>query len=81
MDHSSSLSDAMGQIFDSMEACDFQIMVQSVPDDSPEVAVQTVCAHKMILSLFRPFNVSEGAESVVISISRPCLPHFTTFIR
>lgn len=71
----------MGQIFDSMEACDFQIVVQSVPDDSSEMAVQTVCAHKLILSPFRPFNVSEAAESVVISINRPCLPHFTTFIR
>lgn len=43
---------------------------------------QTVCAHKIILSPFQPFNMSGGgAKSITISISRPCLQHFPTFIR
>lgn len=67
----------MGRIFDSGDACDFLIVVRSSDED----VSQTVCAHKMILSPFQPFNVSEGSESVTISISRPCLQHFTTFVR
>lgn len=69
----------MGRIFDSAEACDFLIVAQS--EDSSEMVSQTICTHKLILSPFRPFNVSKGAESLTISISRPCLQHFTTFIR
>lgn len=79
MDHSSGLSEAMGRIFDSADACDYQIVAQS--EDSSEVVSQTICAHKMILSQFRPFNVSKGAESITVNISLPCLQHFTSFIR
>lgn len=79
MDHSSGLSEAMGRIFDSGDACDFLIVAQS--EDSSEMVSQTICAHKVILSQFQPFNVSKGAESITIHISRPCLQHLTTFIR
>lgn len=81
LDHSSGLSEEMGRIFDSGAACDFLIVVRSSNEDVSETDALTVCAHKMILSPFQPFNVSEGSESVTISISRPCLQHFTTFIR
>lgn len=81
LDHSSGLSEAMGRIFDSGDACDFLMVVKSSNEDASETDAQTVCAHKMILSQFQPFNVSEGSESLTISISRPCLQHFTTFIR
>uniref|UniRef100_H3CWM7 Galectin 3 binding protein, tandem duplicate 3 n=1 Tax=Tetraodon nigroviridis TaxID=99883 RepID=H3CWM7_TETNG len=77
LDHSRDLSEVMGRIFDSGDACDFLIVVRSSDED----VSQTVCAHKMILSPFQPFNVSEGSESITISISRPCLQHFTTFVR
>lgn len=79
LDHSSGLSEAMGRIFDSTDACDFLIVAQS--EDSSEMVSQTICAHKVILSPFRAFNVSNGAESITISIRRPCLQHFTTFVR
>lgn len=71
----------MGRIFDSADACDFLIVAQSTTGDSSEMVTQTICAHKVILSPFRPFNVSKGAESITVSIGRPCLQHFTTFIR
>ncbi|TNM97215.1 galectin-3-binding protein A-like [Takifugu flavidus] len=79
LDHSSGLSEAMGRIFDSADACDFLIVART--EDSSETVSQTICAHKVILLPFRPFNVSKGAESITISMSRPCLQHFTTFIR
>lgn len=81
MDHSSVLSEAMGRLFDSGEACDFLILVQSSNEEASEMETQTVCAHKIILSPFQPFNMSEEAKSITISISRPCLQHFPTFIR
>lgn len=81
LDHSSDLSEAMGRIFDSGSACDFLIVVISSNEDASEMVSQTVCAHKMILSPFQRFNISEGSESITINIRRPCLQHFTTFIR
>lgn len=81
LDHSSGLSEAMGRIFDGGDACDFLIVVQSWNEEGSGMENQTVCAHKMILSPFQPFNVSQGSESITISVSRPCLQHFTTFIR
>lgn len=81
LDHSSGLSEAMGRIFDGGDACDFLIVVQSWSEEGSGMENQTVCAHKMILSPFQPFNVSQGSDGITISVSRPCLQHFTTFIR
>lgn len=81
LDHSSGLSEAMGRIFDGGDACDFLIVVQSWNEEGSWMENQTVCAHKMILSPFQPFNVSQGTDSITISVSWPCLQHFTTFIR
>lgn len=81
LDHSSGLSEEMGRIFDSGDACDFLIVANSTNKDASEMETQTVCAHKMILSPFKLFNVSEGSESITVSIRSPCLQHFTTFIR
>lgn len=81
LDHSSDLSEVMGRIFDSGNACDFLIVVKGWNEDASEMVSQTVCAHKMILSPFQPFNVSEGSERITINVRHPCLQHFTTFIR
>ncbi|XP_070837962.1 galectin-3-binding protein B [Chaetodon trifascialis] len=86
LDHSLSLSDDLGQIFDSAVGCDFLISVQSVTgnrqeDGTPEKVETSICAHKMILSRFPSFNASEGTTSITVSISQTCQPHFTSFIR
>lgn len=81
VDHSGGLSEAFGRIFDSSDACDFLIVAQSASEDGSELETQTVCSHKMILAPYEPFNVSAGAETLTISVSRPCLQHFATFIR
>lgn len=84
VDHRLSLSDALGQIFDSENGCDFFILVQSGTeneDGTPEMAVKTFCAHKIILSQFPLFNASEGTTSITVSISQPCQQHFKAFIR
>lgn len=79
LDHSSGLSKAMGQIFDNGDACDIVILVHSSNGNASEM--DTICAHKMILSPFQAFNVSEESKIITINISRPCLEHFHTFIR
>lgn len=86
LDHSISLSDDLGQIFDSETGCDFEIQVQSPTgntekDGTLEMAETTICAHKMILSQFPLFNASDENASIAISISQSCQPHLTPFIR
>ncbi|XP_032392741.1 galectin-3-binding protein A isoform X3 [Etheostoma spectabile] len=86
LDHSISLSDELGQIFDSGNGCDFQILVQSATgnrneDGAPEMVATTICTHKIVLSQFPLFNASEGMTSITVPISQSCQPHFTSFIR
>ncbi|KAM9346650.1 putative DMBT1-like protein [Symphorus nematophorus] len=86
LDHSISLSDELGQIFDSGDGCDFLIVVQSATgnkqeDGTPEMAETTICAHKMILSRFPFFRASEETTNITVTISQSCQPHFTSFIR
>ncbi|KAK5856246.1 hypothetical protein PBY51_007854 [Eleginops maclovinus] len=86
LDHSISLSEERGQIFDSSDGCDFLILVQSISDNiqddgTQEVVKTTICAHKIILSQFPRFNASEGINNITINISESCQPHVTTFIR
>ncbi|KAF3846306.1 hypothetical protein F7725_003384, partial [Dissostichus mawsoni] len=86
LDHSISLSDERGQIFDSSNGCDFLILVQSasenVQDDGTQDVVETpICAHKHILSQFPLFNASEGINNITVNVSQSCQPHVTTFIR
>ncbi|XP_029293835.1 galectin-3-binding protein A-like [Cottoperca gobio] len=84
LDHSISLSDERGQIFDSGNGCDFLITVQSDTgnkheDGTPELVGTTICVHKLIFSQFPLFNASEGIAN--ITVSQSCQPHFTSFIR
>lgn len=86
LDHSISLSDERGEIFDSSNGCDFLILVQSasenVQDDGTQEVVETpICAHKHILSQFPLFNASEGINNITVNVSQSCQPHVTTFIR
>ncbi|XP_033944701.1 galectin-3-binding protein A-like [Pseudochaenichthys georgianus] len=86
LDHSISLSDERGEIFDSSNGCDFLILVQSasenVQDDGTQEVVETpICAHKHILSQFPLFNASEGINNITVKVSQSCQPHVTTFIR
>ncbi|XP_078125364.1 galectin-3-binding protein A-like [Sander vitreus] len=86
LDHSITLSDELGQIFDSGNGCDFLILVQSATgnreeDGTPEMVGTTICTHKIILSQFPLFNASEGMTSITVPISQSCQPHFTSFIR
>lgn len=82
LDHTFSLSDELGQIFDSGNGCDFLILLRSetgrLEEGSPET---TICTHKLVLSKFPLFNASEETTSITVSISQACQPHFTPFIR
>ncbi|TNN72700.1 Galectin-3-binding protein A [Liparis tanakae] len=85
LDHSISLSDERGQIFDSASGADFFISVRSVTgntqeDGAPEVVGVTIWAHKLILSQFPLFNASEGSN-ITVDIRLSCQPHFSSFIR
>ncbi|XP_008301379.1 galectin-3-binding protein A [Stegastes partitus] len=86
LDHSISLSDDLGQIFDSGNDCDFRIFVRSPSgnkqdDGTPQMVETTICAHKVILSQFPLFKASVGIANITININPSCLPHFTSFIR
>ncbi|KAF7667955.1 hypothetical protein LDENG_00038560 [Lucifuga dentata] len=90
LDHGLLLSEDLGQIFDSGDGCDFQILVQSptgnrLEDETMEMALTTICAHKIILSQFpfftREMNVSRGISNMSIQVSQSCQPHVTSFIR
>lgn len=86
LDHSISLADDLGQIFDSGKGCDFLIIVQSPtgskPDTGSKEVIETkICAHKVILSQFPRFNASEGIDNITVDVSLPCQPHFTSFVR
>ncbi|XP_029015003.1 galectin-3-binding protein A-like [Betta splendens] len=78
LDHSYTLSDDLGRIFDSGVGCDFTI---SVNDDKQENGTEEViCAHKMILSQVPLFNAS-AKSSITVNISQSCQPYFTSFLR
>ncbi|XP_070779296.1 galectin-3-binding protein B [Enoplosus armatus] len=86
LDHSISLSDELGRIFDSESGCDFQILVRSptgnrMKDGTLEMGETTICMHKMILSRFPLFNASKEITNITVDISQTCQPHFTSFIR
>ncbi|XP_059204053.1 galectin-3-binding protein A-like [Centropristis striata] len=86
LDQSISLSDDLGQIFDSGNGCDFLILVQSATgnrheNETLEVVGTTVCAHKLILSQFPRFNASEGITGITVNISQSCQTYFPSFIR
>lgn len=86
LDHSIGLSNDLGKIFDSGNGCDFLILVQSATGNKHEngtleTTETTICAHKIILSLFPLFVPSGGNSSITVNIDHSCKPYFTSFIR
>ncbi|XP_029945291.1 galectin-3-binding protein B-like isoform X2 [Salarias fasciatus] len=86
LDHSISLSDDLGQIFDSGNGCDFLILVRSPTGNiqengTIEMAETMICAHKIILSLFPLFSASGGISSITVDVSSSCQLLFPSFIR
>ncbi|XP_077412029.1 galectin-3-binding protein A-like isoform X2 [Vanacampus margaritifer] len=80
LDHSISLSDDLGSLFDSGRGCDFLIVVQSATGNKgdKETLASTICAHQVILSQFPHFNMSEG---VMVNVSLACQPYVNSFVR
>lgn len=86
LDHSITLSDELGLIFESGTGCDFLIKAQSSTgnrnDNGTLEMVETeICAHKLIVSQLPIFKASEESASITVSISQSCQPYFTSFIR
>uniref|UniRef100_UPI0037E836A2 galectin-3-binding protein A-like n=1 Tax=Semicossyphus pulcher TaxID=241346 RepID=UPI0037E836A2 len=86
LDHSISVSDELGQIFDSGKGCDFLISAQSATgnrkeDGTLEMMETKICTHKIIISRFPNFNASDEMTNITVSISQSCQPYFTSFIR
>lgn len=86
LDHSISLSDERGLLFDSANGCDFSISVQSATGNTdeggtPEVFGLTICVHKLIFSQFPLFNASEETTGITVDVGHACQPHFSSFIR
>uniref|UniRef100_A0A3P8VNK2 Galectin 3 binding protein n=1 Tax=Cynoglossus semilaevis TaxID=244447 RepID=A0A3P8VNK2_CYNSE len=82
LDHSFSLSDELGQLFDSEVGCDFLIILRSPTGHRFEYETEDmICAHKMILLLVPRFNASQGVSNITVDISQSCKPYFPTFLR
>uniref|UniRef100_A0A8C8DQR4 SRCR domain-containing protein n=1 Tax=Oryzias sinensis TaxID=183150 RepID=A0A8C8DQR4_9TELE len=85
MDHSISLSNDLGQLFDTATNCDLNILLQSPTgnrqEDDPEMVETTICAHKTILSLFPHFNVFPETTNITVEVRKPCQPYFSSLIR
>lgn len=83
LDHTFSLSDDLGQMFDSGNGCDLQILVRSANGNRQEDGTLevSICAHKLILSQFPLFNAPEVNTSITVNISQSCQPYFSSFIR
>lgn len=86
LDHSFSLSDDLGKIYDSEVGCDFHIVLRSstgyrVDNETEETEETTLCAHKMILLPFPRFNASEGVSNITVDISQSCQQYFQAFLR
>uniref|UniRef100_A0A3Q2ZJW7 SRCR domain-containing protein n=1 Tax=Kryptolebias marmoratus TaxID=37003 RepID=A0A3Q2ZJW7_KRYMA len=77
LDHNASLSDQLGELFDSGHDCDLDIQVR---EDSS--TVETICAHRIILSLNPDLKASRpDFHSLSIDVTPDCTQHASTFIR
>ncbi|KAK6312363.1 hypothetical protein J4Q44_G00180270 [Coregonus suidteri] len=86
LDHSLGLSDDLGELFDRGDDCDIIIAFQSPTGNRDgegklEVEERNICTHKLILSLYPHFNITNGSSSLSVEISQACSPHVTSFIR
>lgn len=77
LDHNASLSHQLGELFDSGRDCDLNIKV--VVDTN---TIETICAHKIILSLNSNLQTSQpDFSSLSINVSSHCSQHANNFVR
>ncbi|KAM9474590.1 galectin-3-binding protein A-like [Salvelinus alpinus] len=86
LDHSLGLSDDLGELFDRGDDCDFLIAIQSPTGNRDgegklEVEERNICTHKLILSLYPHFNITNGSSNLSLEMSQACSPCVTSFIR
>uniref|UniRef100_A0A667WJ87 SRCR domain-containing protein n=1 Tax=Myripristis murdjan TaxID=586833 RepID=A0A667WJ87_9TELE len=81
LDHNSSLSFQLGELFDSERDCDVDIDV--VVDNNN--TVETICAHRLILSLGSFLKTSQEDKltnnKLSIHVTSNCSQHVTSFVR
>ena len=73
MEHSTTISGFLGQLFDSGRDCDLHLSV--VVENN---TVETICAHKLILSLVPSWS---SQANLSIEVSPKCQPHVAYFVR
>lgn len=79
VNHGTTLLETMGELFHSGRFCDLNITV--VVDNG---AVETICAHKFIVSLEQKdafLNGSQENLNIFIEVSSNCRKHVTSFVR
>ncbi|XP_037544313.1 galectin-3-binding protein A [Nematolebias whitei] len=84
VDHSISLSDDLGEIFDSGFGCDHLIVFESpngLENGTPETTEMTICVHKLILKQLPFFSLSVEMNTTTVTLRKPCKAHLVPFIR
>ncbi|XP_039983919.1 galectin-3-binding protein A-like isoform X4 [Xiphias gladius] len=77
VDHNTSLSHQLGELFDSGGDCDINITV--VVDNK---TTETICAHRVILFLNSDLKTSQpDSNSLSIYVTSDCTQHANTFVR
>ncbi|XP_041862505.1 galectin-3-binding protein B-like [Melanotaenia boesemani] len=77
LDHNTTLSHQLGELFDSGRDCDLKMSV--LVDNN---IVETICAHRVILSLNPSLKASHpDFSSLSIGASSDCVQHANTFVR
>ncbi|XP_066498766.1 galectin-3-binding protein A-like [Hoplias malabaricus] len=79
LDHSLSLSEDLGSLFDRGHNCDFNILVRDPSDE--QTKEQTICAHQAILSLYPQLNITRTSKNLSVEISQTCHSYVYEFIR
>lgn len=79
LDHSLGISEKLGKLFDSGNNCDFSVLVQDPGENQNEH--KTICVHKLILSLYPHFNISNSSKNLTVEISQTCHPYISSFLR
>jgi hypothetical protein len=73
VEHSTTISGFLGELFESGRDCDLILSV--VVENS---TVETICAHKLILSLVPSWS---SEANLSIEVSSKCQPHVAYFVR
>ncbi|XP_042271859.1 galectin-3-binding protein B-like isoform X2 [Thunnus maccoyii] len=76
LNQNTSLSYQLGELFNSGRDCDLDIAV--VVDNN---TVETICAHKLILSLNSFFEVTQAESTLSINVTADCSQYATMFVR